>query len=173
MLSDVEIIEAMRAGDIIIDPYPADRDIQPASIDVHLGKRFGVLQTPLHRIARIVDPSEVEYREGPLRLYPYGFALGQLAERVTISERYVARIEGKSSNGRKGLTIHVTAGFVDPGWDGILTVELFNASNITYILQAGDPIGQLAFDRLLIASSRPYGHKDLGSHYQGAKEVQG
>lgn len=174
MLSDIEIRAAMNLGDIRIEPEPEDRDIQPASIDVHLGARFGLLQRQDFIIVPLTAPSKVRYFDATeIVLGPGQFALGQLAERVTLSARMVARIEGKSSNGRKGLAIHVTAGFVDPGWDGILTVELFNASQITYLLRAGDPIGQLAFDALNIPAARPYGHKELDSHYQNSEAVKG
>jgi dCTP deaminase len=175
LLSDVEIREALEDGDIILDPPPIDGDIQPASIDVHLGDRFGFLrERGRRRLVRLTDRSLVDYKQAnELALGPGQFALGQLAERLTLSPSMVARLEGKSSNGRKGLAIHVTAGFVDPGWDGILTIELFNASNTAYLLCKGDPIGQLAFDRLAVPSERPYGRKELRSRYQGSNEVQG
>ena len=175
MLSDVEIRAALAQGEIVIYPPPVDSDIQPASIDVHLGSRIGILLQPISEIAtRLTEPSNISYQEIiEFVLIPKAFILAQLAERVTLSSGIVARIEGKSSIGRKGVAIHVTAGFVDPGWDGILTLEIYNASNIPYILRPGDPIGQLAFDRLVIPSERPYGHKDLGSHFQGSDEVKG
>lgn len=173
MLSDVEIWEAMETGDIKLDPPPKRSARQPASIDVHLGNRFGALIHPGHPV-RLTDPSTVDYvMADEVVLRPRAFVLAQLQERLTLSARMVARIEGKSSNGRKGLAIHVTAGFVDPGWDGILTIELFNTSSIVYILKAGDPIGQLAFSRLEVAAARPYGHEELGSHFQGSDEVRG
>lgn len=175
MLSDVEIREALHLQQIKIIPEPKDSDIQPASIDVHLGNRFGFLsQPPMDSAVLLSDKSVVRYGElDELILRPGDFVLGQLAEWITLDAWHVARIEGKSSIGRKGVAIHVTAGFVDPGWDGILTVEMFNASNVTYILRPGDAIGQVAFDKLVRPSARPYGHKDLGSHYQGSKEVRG
>lgn len=177
VLSDVEIREALAQGSIKVFPTPIDRDIQPASIDVHLGSRFGQLVSNDGAPRRLTAPSDVKYIDigdkGEYVLYPGEFVIGHLLETVAIDASLVARIEGKSSNGRRGVAIHVTAGFVDPGWDGVLTVELYNASNITYSLCKGDPIGQLAFDRLVVPSARPYGHKDLGSHYQNSISVGG
>ncbi len=172
MLSDGQIRHALKQGWIKLDPYPEDKDIQPASIDVHLGNRFGGLK-PIRGAIHLNRPSEVLWMTGKeLILHPHEFALAHIKERLTLKANFVARIEGKSSIGRRGIAIHVTAGFVDPGWDGNLTIELFNASQQTYILCEGDAIGQLAFDRLTAASLRPYGHKELGSHYQGATEAQ-
>ena len=173
MLSDVQIREALIRKQIVIDPSPADADIQPASVDVHLGRKFGRLRKK-QSIYKLTDASDVDYFEfNYITLRPGEFILGQLAESVTINESHIARIEGKSSIGRKGIAIHVTAGFVDPGWSGILTLEIFNASQIVYILTAGDPIAQLAFDNLSIPSARPYGHPQLNSHYQHSQEVKG
>ena len=173
MLSDVQIREALIRKQIVIDPYPADIDIQPASVDVHLGRKFGRLinERPIYRLT---DVSDIEYFERDnITLKPGRFILGQLAESVTINDSHIARIEGKSSIGRRGIAIHVTAGFVDPGWSGVLTLEIFNTSQVTYILTEGDPIAQLAFDKLSIASARPYGHPELNSHYQYSEEVKG
>ena len=173
MLSDVQIREALIKKHIVIEPSPADVDIQPASVDVHLGRKFGRLKNE-RPVYRLTDASDVEYFERDnITLRPGEFVLGQLAESVTINESHIARIEGKSSIGRKGIAIHVTAGFVDPGWSGILTLEIFNASQVVYILTAGDPIAQLAFDKLSTPSARPYGHSELNSHYQYSEEVKG
>lgn len=175
MLSDVEIRQALQWGSIVLDPPPFDKDIQPASIDVHIGRRFGRLQAPNGNIPYYIrESSKVEYAEADELVFkPGDFILAQLAEKLTIDASIVARVEGKSSIGRKGVGIHVTAGFVDPGWNGYLTLEMFNASKITYIIKAGDPIAQLAFDRLSIRSARPYGSEGLGSHYQDSEGTQG
>jgi dCTP deaminase len=175
MMTDGEIREALEKGWIKIDPEPADSDIQPCSIDVHLGNVFGLIPFINRRnFVRLSEKSEVEYRtSNELVLGPNEFVLAQLKERVTLDNQTVARIEGKSSVGRKGISIHATAGFVDAGWDGILTLELHNASGVNVLLRAGDPIGQIAFDRLAVPVQRPYGSKELGSHYQGADRVQG
>ena len=173
MLSDVQIREAIIRKQIIIDPSPEDAAIQPASVDVHLGRKFGRLKDE-RSVYKLTDASDVVYFDRDyITLRPGQFILGQLAESVTINDSHIARIEGKSSIGRRGIAIHSTAGFVDPGWSGILTLEIFNASQIVYILAAGDPIAQLAFDKLSIPSARPYGHPELNSHYQHSEEVRG
>ena len=158
MLSDRDIRREMLSGEISILPAPDDKAIQPASVDVRLGAEF--IQNGYHFSANEFD------------LMPMEFILGTLMERVAISSRIVARIEGKSSLGRKGLGVHVTAGFVDPGWDGILTVELFNFGDAAIHLTQGMYIAQLAFDYLNTGAIRPYGHEELSSHYQGARGVQ-
>lgn len=175
MLSDGEIREALESGAIVLDPPPEDKDIQPCSIDVHLGGRFGLIPPRARtHLVRLSDKSEVEYfTKRELVLGPGQVCLAQLKERLTLDASHTARIEGKSSIGRKFLSIHATAGFVDPGWDGILTLELHNASNVNLLLCEGDPIGQLAFEKLARPAERPYGHEDLGSHYQGSDEVKG
>lgn len=172
MLADFEIRDALNWGEIIIYPYPADMHFQPASVDVHLGNRFGRLKIGLNP-QHLTDPSNIEYVEtSSYLLGPHEFVLAQLKQKLTLSDSIVARIEGKSSIGRKGVAIHVTAGFVDPGWDGYLTLEIVNQSNQTYFLCAGDPIGQLAFDKISPVH-RPYGDPSLGSHYQGSASVRG
>ena len=183
MLSDVEIRAALQSGEIVLTPPPVDSDIQPASVDVHLGNRFGILVLPEPAVDNGFDvepqmlrgsSSEIEYVDADsFIIYPNQFILCQLSEKLTLGDRFAARVEGKSSNGRKGLGVQITAGFVDAGWDGYLTLELYNFSDIPYILRAGDAIAQLAFDRLGTPAARPYGHKELGSHYQGAEGTQG
>lgn len=173
MLSDTQIRAALNLREIIIEPPPRDEDIQPASVDVHLGHKFGHLQKK-NSIYRLTDQSDVVYVErDSITLKPGQFVLGQLAESLTLNASHIARIEGKSSVGRKGIAIHVTAGFVDPGWSGILTIEIFNVSDVSYILTPGDPIAQLAFDKLTVPSQRPYGHSELNSHYQRSEGVKG
>lgn len=173
MLSDVDIAQEMLFGNIKVEPIPLDEYMQPASIDVHLGGRFGYLKV-MGDAVLLTEPSVVEYFEADdLLIAPGKFYLGQLLERVTIGPSIMARIEGKSSNGRRGLFIHTTAGFVDPGWDGFLTVELYNGGPNPLLLCKGDPIGQLAFDKLVTPASRPYGHPGLKSHYQGSDQVRG
>ena len=174
MLSDGEIREALEKKWIVIDPFPEDHQIQPASVDVHLGGRFGRLFKEGRQPPPLTDTSRVDYFDHKVTvLRPGQFLLAQLAERLTLNSSIIARIEGKSSVGRKGVAIHTTAGFVDPGWDGYLTIERFNASDIPYALRAGDPIAQLAFDKLAVPALRPYGHEELNSHYQQSTSVQG
>ncbi len=162
----------MAAGRIIVDPCdPAD--IQPSSIDLHLGLSFQVFRNSRYPY---IDPS-VEQRglmdlvsasaEEPFVLHPGEFVLGATVERVVLPRDIVARLEGKSSLGRLGLLIHSTAGYVDPGWDGTLTLELSNVANLPIVLTPGMAIGQISFMRMTTPVDRPYGTPGLGSRYQG------
>lgn len=159
MLSDADIRKALVSDRIRLDPWPPDDCIQPASVDVHLAAKI------------LIEGQEFDCTEG-IELPPHTFALGSLLERLTLSDMIVCRVEGKSSNGRKGLGVHITAGFVDPGWDGNLTLEFFNFSRTPIHLKAGMKIAQLAFDQLITPAIRPYGSAGLGSHYQGDTSAQ-
>src|SRR5437763_3525370 len=105
----------------------------------------------------------------PFILQPGEFVLGSTLERVALPDDLVARLEGKSSLGRLGLLIHSTAGYVDPGWDGFLTLELSNVANLPITLYPAMKIGQISFFRLTTAADRPYGSQDRGSKYQGQR----
>jgi dCTP deaminase len=147
--------------------------VQPASVDVRLGDSFRVFHN--HRVAvlDILDrPSNLseEVRVeagGHFIIHPGEFCLAATLEQVALPDDIVARIEGKSSLGRIGLIVHATAGFCDPGWHGTLTLELNNLSRIPIKLYPGMKIAQLSFLALDQPALRPYGHKELGSHYQG------
>lgn len=175
VLSDRSMIEEMAVGRIVVDPCdPAD--IQPSSIDLHLGARFQVFRNSRYPY---IDPS-VEQRglmdlveasaEEPFVLHPGEFVLGATVERVTLPSDIVARLEGKSSLGRLGLLIHSTAGYIDPGWSGTLTLELSNVANLPIVLTPGMAIGQISFMRMTTPVDRPYGSPGLGSRYQGQVE---
>ncbi|MGH2554254.1 MAG: dCTP deaminase, partial [Actinomycetota bacterium] len=114
-------------------------------------------------LTRMVEPEG----DNPFILHPGEFVLGSTLERVRLPDDLVARLEGKSSLGRLGLLIHSTAGYVDPGWDGFLTLELSNVANLPITIYAGMKIGQISFFRLTSAAERPYGSRDRGSKYQG------
>ena len=147
--------------------------MQPASVDLRLGNSFRVFHN--HRVTAIDlrDPprnltEEVVVEAGdPFAIHPGEFALGRTLEAVEIPDDVVARIEGKSSLGRLGLIVHATAGFVDPGFKGTLTLEITNLTRVPIILWPGKPIAQLSFMALDQPAERPYGHPDLGSHYHG------
>ena len=149
ILSDLSIREALADGELEIKPLPRDRDFQPASLEVHLDA--GVLS------GFILEPGE--------------FALGVTVEWMRLNATIAAQLTGKSSLGRLGLQVHATAGFIDPGFEGNLVLELKNLSHRDIFLAAGQPIGQLVFQYLDRACSRPYGHPELGSHYQGQQGV--
>ena len=106
----------------------------------------------------------------PFILHPGEFVLGSTSEHIELPAHLVARLEGKSSLGRLGLVIHSTAGFVDPGWKGHLTLELSNLSNLPITLFYGMKIGQISFLELTTPATRLYGSKELGSKYQGQSD---
>jgi dCTP deaminase len=176
VLSDRTIRLEMAKGRIVIDPVDPD-DIQPSSVDLHLGADFQVF-----RNSRLpyIDPGREQpgltervtaSTSEPFVLHPGEFALGTTVERICLPDDIVGRLEGKSSLGRLGLLIHSTAGYVDPGWQGRLTLELSNVANLPIILPPGMKIGQISFSQMTTSVDRPYGHPDLGSKYQGQEEA--
>ncbi|HET8567706.1 MAG TPA: dCTP deaminase [Candidatus Limnocylindria bacterium] len=171
VLSDRDIRAAIASGRIGIDPFDADC-VQPASVDIRLDHRFRVFRSSRHTHIDLAKPLDditelVEATSGPFILHPSEFVLGSTRERVRLPEDIVSRVEGKSSLGRLGLLIHSTAGFIDPGWDGHITLELSNVNTIPITLYPGMRIGQLSFFRLESPAERPYGTAALGSSYQG------
>jgi dCTP deaminase len=172
VLSDGTIRRLVEEGRIVIDPWD-DAMVQPASVDVRLGDSFRVFHN--HRVTAIDlrEPprnlTEEVRVEGdvPFAIHPGEFVLGRTLETVEIPDDVVCRIEGKSSIGRLGLIVHATAGFVDPGFRGSLTLEITNLTRVPIKLYAGLPIAQLSFMALDQAAERPYGSPELGSRYQG------
>jgi dCTP deaminase len=172
VLSDGTIRRLVEEGRIVMEPWDPGL-VQPASVDLRLGDSFRVFHN--HRAAAI------DLRQPPTNLteevvigadeafviHPGEFVLGRTLERVALPDDVVARIEGKSSIGRLGLIVHATAGFVDPGFNGSLTLEITNLTRIPIKLYAGLPIAQLSFMTLDAPAERPYGSAELGSHYQG------
>ena len=175
VLSDKSIRDEIASGRIGIDPFSHD-DVQPASVDLHLDDKVLVFRNstaPYVDLRRdIPELNEMILIEDdePFILHPGEFVLGNTLERITLSDSIVARLEGKSSLGRIGLLIHSTAGFVDPGWDGNLTLELSNVSRLPLTLYKGMPIGQISFQYLSTPAENPYGSKELRSRYQGQTE---
>jgi len=176
VLSDGTIRRLVTEGHIVIEPWD-DAMVQPASVDLRLGNSFRVFHN--HRIGAIdlADIPEnlterVAVPEGEsFVIHPGEFVLGATEEHVTLPDDIVARIEGKSSLGRLGLIVHATAGFVDPGFTGTLTLEITNLTRVPIVLWPGKPIAQLSFMTLDRPAERPYGHPDLGSHYHGQVEA--
>jgi dCTP deaminase len=172
VLSDGTIRRLVDEGRIVIEPWD-EALVQPASVDIRLGDSFRVFHN--HRVTAIDlrEPprhltEEVVVPEGvPFAIHPGEFVLGRTLEHVVIPDDVVARIEGKSSLGRLGLIVHATAGFVDPGFQGTLTLEITNLTRVPIQLYAGLPIAQLSFMALDRPAERPYGSEELGSHYQG------
>jgi dCTP deaminase len=175
VLSDRTIREEIESGRIVIDPFEAS-NVQPSSIDVRVDRQFRVfhnarypyidVRQPMDDLTELVEVSDDE----PFILHPGEFVLGQTLERVTLPDDLVARLEGKSSLGRLGLLIHSTAGFVDSGFSGNLTLELSNVANLPITIYHGMPIGQISFMRMDGPVERPYGSGEAGSKYQGQAE---
>ena len=171
ILSDTTIREEIDAGRIVIDPFePAC--IQPSSVDLHVDAEFRVFRNnryPFIDVKQEQDLTElVEVKpDEPFILHPGEFVLGSTLERVAQPDDLVARLEGKSSLGRLGLLIHSTAGYVDPGWDGFLTLELSNVANLPITIYPGMKIGQISFFRLTTPAAKPYG--SAGNKYQGQR----
>lgn len=174
-LSDGTLRRLIAEGRIKIDPFD-DAMVQPASVDLKLGPSFRVfhnfrvesidiadMPTGLTELVEITD-------DEPFIVHPGEFVLGRTAEYIEMPDDLVSRVEGKSSLGRLGLIVHATAGFVDPGFKGTLTLEITNLTRVPIKLWAGRPIAQLSFMTLDRPAERPYGHPELGSHYQGQVE---
>lgn len=158
-----------------IDPFDDDQ-VQPSSIDLTLANEWRVYPALEAQPIDIDCAKEVETIKlvsDQYVLEPHALALFSTAEYVEIPTTLCARVEGKSSIGRLGLLIHCTAGFIDPGFKGKITLEMVNLNNRPIILRAGKPICQLSFFGLTAPPEKPYGHPDLGSHYQDQREVVG
>jgi dCTP deaminase len=174
LLSDGDIKLELSTGRIALEPLDLDM-IQPSSIDVRLDRFFRLFDN--HKYPYI-DPAEdqpdlthlVEVEGGePFILHPGEFVLGSTFELVTLPDDIAARLEGKSSLGRLGLLTHSTAGFVDPGFSGHVTLELSNVATLPIKLWPGMKIGQLCFIRLSSPAEHPYGSGKYGSRYQGQR----
>lgn len=174
LLSDRDIKAELDAGRVVLDPLDPAM-LQPASIDVRLDRFFRLFDN--HRYP-VIDPAQdqpdltrlVEVENGdPFVLHPGEFVLGSTFEQVTLPDDVAARLEGKSSLGRLGLLTHSTAGFVDPGFSGHVTLELSNMATLPITLWPGMKIGQLCFFRLSTPAEFPYGSEKYGSRYQGQR----
>jgi dCTP deaminase len=171
LLSDRDIRAALAAGRLGLEPYDAAM-VQPSSIDVRLDRFFRVFNNARYThidpalqqddLTALVEPAGDE----PFVLHPGEFVLGSTLEVVSIPDDLAARLEGKSSLGRLGLLTHSTAGFVDPGFSGHITLELSNVANLPITLWPGMKIGQLCLFQLSSAAEHPYGSAVYGSRYQ-------
>jgi dCTP deaminase len=173
VLSDRTIRRLLDEGRIEIDPYDESL-LQPSSVDVRVDRYFRVFHNARYPFIDVREPQEdltelLEADTGPFILHPGEFVLGSTLERIRLPDDLVARLEGKSSLGRLGLLIHSTAGFIDPGWDGHVTLELSNVANLPITIYPGMKIGQLSFVQLSEPAESPYGSGGLGSKYQGQK----
>lgn len=174
ILSDRSIRKALEDGRIVVDPL-ADGAVQPASVDVRVDNSFLVFHNHRYPYIDVKKPqpdltSLVEVDDGePFILHPGEFVLGATYERVALADDIVASIEGKSSLGRLGLLIHSTAGWIDPGWDGYVTLEFSNVANLPITIYPGMKVGQIAFFQLDEPAELPYGSGAAGSKYQGQR----
>jgi dCTP deaminase len=171
LLSDRDLRAELTSGRLVLDPRDEDM-LQPSSIDVRLDRMFRVFNNTRYTH---IDPSiqqdelttlvETD-QDTPFVLHPGEFVLGSTFESVTLPDDLAGRLEGKSSLGRLGLLTHSTAGFIDPGFSGHITLELSNVANLPIILWAGMKIGQLCLFRLSSPAEHPYGSARAGSRYQ-------
>jgi dCTP deaminase len=174
LLSDRDIRAELAARRVALEPFDESM-IQPSSIDVRLDRFFRTFEN--HRYPHI-DPAEDQpdltrmvepIGDEPFILHPGEFVLGSTYEVVSLPDDVAARLEGKSSLGRLGLLTHSTAGFIDPGFSGHVTLELANVANLPIKLWPGMKIGQLCFFRLSSPAEHPYGSEKYGSRYQGQR----
>jgi dCTP deaminase len=173
VLSDRTIARLLEEGRIEIDPYDAAL-LQPSSVDVRVDRYFRVFRNNLYPFIDVKKAQDdltelVEVDGEPFILHPGEFVLGSTLERVRLPDDIVGRLDGKSSLGRLGLLIHSTAGFIDPGWDGHVTLELSNVANLPITIYPEMKIGQLSFVQMTEPADAPYGSGALGSKYQGQK----
>jgi dCTP deaminase len=174
LLSDRDLVAEIKAGQLTLDPFEPSL-VQPSSIDVRLDRLFRVFNNHLYTH---IDPSQqqddltslVEVPDGEsFVLHPGEFALASTLETVTLGHQLAARLEGKSSLGRLGLLVHSTAGFIDPGFSGHVTLELSNVASLPIRLWPGMKIGHICVLRLSSPAEHPYGSAVYGSRYQGQR----
>jgi dCTP deaminase len=175
VLSDRTISRLLEERRIGIEPFD-DSLLQPSSVDVRVDRFFRVFHNARYAYIDVREPQEdltelveIEDGERPFILHPGEFVLGSTLERIRLPDDVVGRLDGKSSLGRLGLLIHSTAGFIDPGWDGHVTLELSNVANLPITIYYGMKIGQLSFVQLTEPAETPYGADGLGSKYQGQR----
>lgn len=178
ILSDRDIKKALKAGQINIEPL-YEGAIQPASVDLHLGKKFLIFRNTDHAFIDVREPianlmEEVNIDgDKPFVIHPGEFALGVTVEKITLANDMVGRLEGKSSLGRIGIIIHATAGFIDPGNSLRPTLELHNIGGLPVKLYYNMPIAQMAFMPLSSQAEHPYdsGHKYFGAEVPQASKI--
>ena len=174
LLSDGDLRKEIESGRLLLDPWDSEM-LQPSSIDVRLDRHFRVFQNsrythidPRERQDELTTPVEAA-GDDPFVLHPGEFVLGSTFESVGLPDDLAGRLEGKSSLGRLGLLTHSTAGFIDPGFTGHITLELSNVANLPITLWPGMKIGQLCLFRLSSPAENPYGTARAGSRYQGQR----
>ena len=171
LASDIDLKKLLADGSLQVEPYEPAL-LQPASLDLRLDRLFTIFNNHRHAVidprremADLTETVQVESGQ-PFVLHPGEFVLGATYERVTLDDTIAGRVEGKSSLGRLGLLVHSTAGFIDPGFSGTITLELSNVNNLPIRLWPGMAVGQLCVMPLRTPSLAPYGSALYGSHYQ-------
>ena len=180
ILSDRSLREQLAAGRVVIEPLD-DSLIQPSSVDVRISNLFRVFRNHARGVIdvkqdlqNLTELIEIPADDGGVgdeafMLHPGEFVLGSTLERIAVPDDLVGRVEGKSSLGRLGLLIHSTAGFIDAGFDGHITLELANVASLPITLYPGMKIGQVSFMQMTTPAERPYGKGAAGSKYQGQR----
>lgn len=181
ILSDQDIRKCLEKGRIVIDPLEdPKRQIQPSSVDLRIGNEFKGFRIIRKPCIDPLDKSDIEsYMESfyiekgkPFIIHPGEFALATTYERVELPDDLVARVEGRSSMGRLGITMHVTAGYIDPGFCGRITLEISNIGKMPVALYTGQRVCQIVFETMTSASEQPYGHPERDSKYMGQQRPE-
>ena len=175
ILSDKDIIKYLEEGKIEIDPILDEKQIQPSSVDMRLGDEFKVFKVIRKAYIDPKDEDDISSYMEEIKvpkgeafiIHPSEFALATTAEYVKIPDDLVARVEGRSSMGRLGVTMHVTAGFIDPGFEGNITLEISNIGAMPVALYPGQRVCQIVFETMTSPAEVPYGHPSRNSKYMG------
>ncbi len=178
ILSDRDIKEHLKSGKIVINPLTnPEVQIQPSSVDLRIGREFKGFRIIRKPCIDPMDQSDLDsYMESfyidegePFIIHPGEFALATTYETIKLPHDLVARVEGRSSMGRLGVTMHVTAGYIDPGFMGKITLEISNIGKMPVALYTGQRVCQIVFETMTSPSERPYGHPERDSKYMGQK----
>ncbi|WP_409200708.1 dCTP deaminase [Methanobrevibacter sp. DSM 116169] len=180
ILSDKDIKEYLDAEKIVIEPLKDEQQIQPSSVDLRLGEEFKIFKVIRKPYIDPLDEEDVaEYMESchvddgkAFIIHPNEFALATTDEYIKVPDDLVARVEGRSSMGRLGVTMHVTAGYIDPGFEGKITLEISNIGAMPVALYPGQRVCQVVFETMTTPSERPYGHPERNSKYMGQKRPE-
>ncbi|MBP2046639.1 dCTP deaminase [Methanobacterium aggregans] len=181
ILSDRDIKKCLETGKILIEPLEnPERQIQPSSVDLRIGNEFKGFRIIRKPCIDPMDKTDIDsYMESfyiddgePFIIHPGEFALATTYETVKLPDNLVARVEGRSSMGRLGITMHVTAGYIDPGFHGRITLEISNIGKMPVALYTGQRVCQIVFETMTSPSEKPYGHPDRDSKYMGQKRPE-
>lgn len=175
ILSDKDIKKYLDDGSIVIDPITDEKQIQPSSVDLRLGNEFKGFKIITKPYIDPFDNTDLESymssitveKDKPFIIHPGEFTLATTYENVKLPDDIVARVEGRSSMGRLGITMHVTAGYIDPGFEGNITLEISNIGKMPVALYPGQRVCQIVFETMTSPSQKPYGHEDRDSKYMG------